>query len=345
MSFDSGLWATLAVVLPLLAAAPFVAVAAFIVVRLVKSSMQNRALLATGAPAPALILAAEDTGVTVNDSPRVRLTLEVRPAAGAPYRATTTLLVGRLQVGMVAPGQPVQYYPLYGGALGIAIPAGRLGLRAAWRLVIGSGVLALGLAVTQGWVEVASVGAALAIGTAYSSPPLRLKRFPAAAAASISVVRACVVNIGVYLHFASSLGGLGELSPLPGPIIALTLFVLPFSFAIAVLKDVPDAEGDRRFRIATFTVRLGPTAAFKIGMAALTAGYLGMALLGPVFLESASPWVLILGHLACLAVLWRLALQVDPTDAASFGRFYMRVWALFFVEYLLMPVAVLAGPG
>ena len=227
----------------------------------------------------------------------------------------------------------------------LPIPAGRLSLRAAWRLVIGSGVLAFGLAVSQGWVEVAAVAAALAIGTAYSSPPLRLKRFPAAAAASISIVRACVVNIGVYLHFASSIGGRAALSPLPGPIIALTLFVLPFSFAIAVLKDVPDAEGDRRFRIATFTVRLGPGAAFQIGMAALTAGYLGMALLGPLFLESASPWVLTLGHLACLAVLWRLALRVDPTDAAAFGRFYMRVWALFFVEYLLMPLAVLAGPG
>jgi homogentisate phytyltransferase/homogentisate geranylgeranyltransferase len=227
----------------------------------------------------------------------------------------------------------------------LPIPAGRLGLRAAWRLVIASGVLAAGLAITQGWVEVVAVGAALAIGTAYSSPPLRLKRFPAAAAASISVVRACVVNVGVYLHFAASLGGLGELSPLPGPVIALTLFVLPFSFAIAVLKDVPDVEGDRRFRIATFTVRLGPRAAFKIGMGALTAGYLGMALLGPLFLESTSPWVLTLGHLACLALLWRLALQVDPTDAPSFGSFYMRVWALFFVEYLLMPVAVLAGPG
>jgi homogentisate phytyltransferase/homogentisate geranylgeranyltransferase len=225
----------------------------------------------------------------------------------------------------------------------LPIPDGRLGLRTAWRLVIGSGLLAAGLAVTQGPVELAAIAAALAIGTAYSSPPLRLKRFPAAAAASISVVRACVVNVGVYLHFARSLGGRGELSPLPAPIIALTLFVLPFSFAIAVLKDVPDAEGDRRFRIATFTVRLGPSAAFKIGMAALTAAYLGMALVAPLFLESASPWVLVLGHLACLAVLWRLALRVDPADAPSFGRFYMRVWALFFVEYLLMPAAVLAG--
>jgi len=227
----------------------------------------------------------------------------------------------------------------------LPIPAGRLSPRAAWRLVIGCGVLAAVLAVTQGWLEVAAVGAALGIGTAYSSPPLRLKRFPAAAAASISVVRACVVNVGVYLHFADSLGGRGELSPLPGPIVALTLFVLPFSFAIAVLKDVPDAEGDRRFRISTFTVRLGPSAAFRIGMAALTVGYLGMALLGPLTLESASPWVLALGHLACLAALWRLALRIDPADAASFSAFYMRVWAVFFLEYLLVPVAVLVERG
>ena len=121
------------------------------------------------------------------------------------------------------------------------------------------------------------MGAALAIGTAYSSPPLRLKRFPAAAAASIARTR-LRGDVGVYLHFASSLGGLGEVSPLPGPIIALMLFVLPFSFAIAVLEGRARRRGrHRRFRIATFTVRLGPGAAFNIGMAALTAGYLGMA--------------------------------------------------------------------
>jgi homogentisate phytyltransferase/homogentisate geranylgeranyltransferase len=225
----------------------------------------------------------------------------------------------------------------------LPIAAGQLGLGAAWWLVLGSALMAVGLAVTQGWVELAAVAAALAIGTAYSSPPLRLKRFPAAAAASISVVRACVVNLGVYLHFADSLGGRGELSPLPGPIVALTLFVLPFSFAIAVLKDVPDVEGDRRFSIATFSVRLGPSAAFRIGMAALTIGYLGMALIGPLTLESASPWVLALGHLACLGALWRLALRVDPGDAPSFSGFYMRVWALFFLEYVLVSAAVLAA--
>jgi homogentisate phytyltransferase/homogentisate geranylgeranyltransferase len=49
------------------------------------------------------------------------------------------------------------------------------------------------------------------------------------------------------------------------------------------------------------------------------------------------------GHLGCLAVLLRLAAGVRLDDPACFSRFYMRVWALFFVEYLLMPVAVLVN--
>ncbi len=71
-----------------------------------------------------------------------------------------------------------------------------------------------------------------------------------------------------------------------------------------------------------------------------------MALLGPLTLESASPWVLVarpprLSRRRSGA----LRVRVQPGDAASFGGFYMRVWALFFVEYLLMPAAVLAEPG
>jgi homogentisate phytyltransferase / homogentisate geranylgeranyltransferase len=225
----------------------------------------------------------------------------------------------------------------------LPVAAGDLSLHQARRIVAVSGVVAIVLALTQGWVELLAVGAAMAIGTAYSSPPLRLKRFPAVAAASISIVRAVVVNVGVYQHFAASLGGRTELSAVPAPIIALTLFVLPFSFAIAVLKDVPDAKGDRRFHIATFTVRLGARPVLWMGLAALTAGYLGMAVLAPLALPSAEPWVLAGGHLLALALLWRWALGTDLSDHHALTRFYMRVWLLFFLEYALVPAAVLAG--
>jgi homogentisate phytyltransferase/homogentisate geranylgeranyltransferase len=223
----------------------------------------------------------------------------------------------------------------------LPIAAGDLSIVHARRIVATSGAAATALAITQGWVELVAVVAAMAIGTAYSSPPVRLKRFPALAAASISVVRAVVVNVGVYQHFAASLGGRAELSALPAPIVALTLFVLPFSLAIAVLKDVPDAKGDRHFGIATFTVRLGPRRALGMGLAALSAGYLGMVVLGPLAVPEAQPVVLVVGHLIALAVLWAWAWGTDLGDQESVRRFYMRVWLLFFLEYALMPAAVL----
>jgi homogentisate phytyltransferase / homogentisate geranylgeranyltransferase len=222
----------------------------------------------------------------------------------------------------------------------LPMAAGDLSREAAWRIVAVAAVVPLVLALTQGALETAAVASALAVGAAYSLPPVRLKRFPAVAALCISVVRAVAVNIGMYGHFSLAFGG--SLA-IPDSVWALTLFVLPFSFAIAVLKDVPDREGDRRFRIATFTVRLGPRRAFRLGLAALVVAYAGMALLGPLLVNDADGLVLAFGHALALALLLVWARRADPSDPVAFTRFYMRVWALFFLEYALVPAAVLAA--
>lgn len=208
-------------------------------------------------------------------------------------------------------------------------------------IVTVAAVMPIALALTQGGFELVAVVAALAVGAAYSLPPLRLKRFPAAASLCISGVRAVVVNLGVYGHFAAAFGD-GAFD-IPAPIWALTLFVIPFSFAIAILKDVPDIEGDRRYRVMTFSVRLGARRVMQIGLAALVSAYLGMAVLGPLTIDAADPFVLVAGHLAALALLWRWSRETDVSDSASFTRFYMRVWKLFFLEYAILPLACLAG--
>lgn len=223
----------------------------------------------------------------------------------------------------------------------LPVASGELSPRAARALVAGAGALPVAMALTQGWLELAGVVGALAVGVAYSSPPLRLKRFPLLAALSISGVRSAIVNLVVYLHFAHALGG-GE-SSVAGPVWALTLFVVPFSLAIALLKDVPDIEGDRRFQIATFSVRAGPERVVRVALGALTLAYLGMAVIGPLALSGVQPVVLVAGHVIALALLWRMRAGVDLHDRADFTRFYMRVWGLFFLEYLLVPAAVLAG--
>jgi homogentisate phytyltransferase/homogentisate geranylgeranyltransferase len=223
----------------------------------------------------------------------------------------------------------------------LPLAAGELTTTAARWIVAGCAAIAIALALSQGIVELVAVLAALAVGTAYSSPPLRLKRRPLLACLSITGVRSIVVNLGVALHFTGSLGD--DSWAIPGAVWALTLFVLPFSLAIAILKDVPDAEGDRRFRIATFTLRLGAERVVRSGLYALTVAYLGMAIAGPLLLDDCQPVVLAVTHLAVLALLWRMRARTDPHDRESFTAFYMGVWKLFFLEYALVPLAAVLG--
>ena len=222
----------------------------------------------------------------------------------------------------------------------LPLAAGDLSRDAAWRIVAVATVVPLVLALTQGALETAAVAGALAVGAAYSLPPVRLKRFPVVASLCISGVRAIAVNIGMYGHFSLAFGGSLEI---PGAVWALTAFVLPFSFAIAVLKDVPDREGDRRFRIATFTVRMGPQRAFRLGLGALVLADAGMVVLGPLLVHDADGVVLAAGHGLALALLLVWARRADPSDPVAFTAFYLRVWALFFLEYALVPAAVLAA--
>jgi hypothetical protein len=88
-------------------------VTGYFLYRMFKNMNQNSGLIKTGVSAPAVILNAEDTGTTMNESPQVRLTLQVNPAFGPSFQAVTTTFVGRLQVGLITPGSActVRYDP------------------------------------------------------------------------------------------------------------------------------------------------------------------------------------------------------------------------------------------
>jgi homogentisate phytyltransferase/homogentisate geranylgeranyltransferase len=226
----------------------------------------------------------------------------------------------------------------------LPIAAGELSVPAARWIVALCAVVPVVLAVTQGLVELVSVGAALVIGAAYSCPPVRLKRYPAVAALSITVVRTLIVNLGVWLHFAATFGGDTSLAGVPAAVWALTALTLPYSFAIAVLKDVPDIEGDRRFDIATFSVRLGARPVFLAGVGAVLAAQLGMAVAGPLLVDDANGPLLAITHVAAAVLLVGWARRLDLDDRPAFAGFYQRIWRLFFAEYAVMAIAVLIGP-
>lgn len=202
-----------------------------------------------------------------------------------------------------------------------------------------AGCLALILAGLQGPFLFATVGSSLLIGTAYSLPPIRLKRFPLPAAICIFGVRGIIVNLGLFLHFSQVLG---KANQIPATVWALTLFVLGFTFAIALCKDIPDIEGDRRYQITTFTIRLGPQAVFNLVRWLLTGCYLGIVI-ASVWLPAVNPLFTSVTHLVALSLMWWRSWEVDVKNKPSIASFYQLIWKLFFLEYLIFPAACLLG--
>ena len=207
------------------------------------------------------------------------------------------------------------------------------------QIIVGvTGILALLLAWLMGPFLFGMVGISLAIGTAYSLPPIRLKRFPFWAALCIFTVRGAIVNLGLFLHFSWMWQGTQSI---PSSVWGLTLFVLVFTFVIAILKDIPDIEGDRQYHITTLTIQLGQQAVFNIARWVLTVCYLGMVVAGVFWLPSVNPVLLIPTHLVALGLMWWQSLKVDLQDKAAIAQFYQFIWKLFFLEYLIFPAACL----
>jgi homogentisate phytyltransferase / homogentisate geranylgeranyltransferase len=222
----------------------------------------------------------------------------------------------------------------------LPLASGEFSRQQGWAIVLITGISALVLSALQGKFLLATVWTSVLIGTAYSLPPIRLKRFPVWAALCIFSVRGAIVNLGLFLHFNQQLGGTTHI---PATVWALTLFVLVFTFAIAIFKDIPDIEGDRRYHISTFTIRLGAVAVFKLARLVLTVCYLGMIAAGFV-LTGVNPVFLVTSHALLLMLLWWRSTNVDVQSKTEVARFYQFIWKLFFLEYLLFPVACLLHP-
>src|ERR1700726_4751911 len=73
---------------------------------------RKRRLEEAGVEAPAQVLGVQDTGVTVNNNPRVKITLSVTPPDGAaPFQVVTKQTVSRVAIPRAGDGFMVRYDP------------------------------------------------------------------------------------------------------------------------------------------------------------------------------------------------------------------------------------------
>ena len=150
----------------------------------------------------------------------------------------------------------------------LPIAANRLNLNDAIAIVIASLIGSLLLVKSAAWpLQMTVIGSGI-LGTLYSLPPFRLKRFPLLAALFILVVRGALVNLGFILQAKSAVLGISLPSIATACVmfpesVLLTAFFAVFGLVIALMKDVPDIEGDKRFQVASFSVQQGGQTMFR----------------------------------------------------------------------------------
>jgi hypothetical protein len=72
---------------------------------------KRRALEERGKQAPATLVEVRDTGMTVNDNPRVAMRLEVRPTGEQPFTVSKKQVVSRLQIPQPGAAVIIKYDP------------------------------------------------------------------------------------------------------------------------------------------------------------------------------------------------------------------------------------------
>ena len=223
------------------------------------------------------------------------------------------------------------YLPLASGAFSMRLGKWIVGLSVA---------VSLAIALWMGKYLLLTVLLSLALGTAYSVRPFRLKRFTFWAAFCIIAVRGLIVNLLLFLHFHDLMSGVQTVPPL---VWLLTGVIFVFSIVIAWFKDIPDMEGDRRFHIRTLSLRLGGRTVFRTGNALLSLSYVALIVLPFLFAWQIDEVPFAVAHAVFLLALWLVAYRVDLENLASVRWYYQFVWVLFFLEYGVFAGAALLG--
>lgn len=223
----------------------------------------------------------------------------------------------------------------------LPLAAGDLSVRQGQWIVILAGLTAVIIAITQSPILLLTVVLSMVIGSSYSLPPLHLKSRPLWAALSIAFVRGFVANFGLLLYFFQELQPASEVPWMF--VTGLSVFFFGFGLVIALYKDIPDIVGDSKYGVRTYTVRLGPERVFNVGRWLLTAFYLVPIFIAIVLLPELGGIVLLVVHLAIVGLFWSRSLSVDVANPVEVTRFYMFLWSLFYVEYILLALASIAG--
>jgi homogentisate phytyltransferase/homogentisate geranylgeranyltransferase len=223
----------------------------------------------------------------------------------------------------------------------LPIAAGELSIKNAYRIIYTSALLSVLFATYISYYLTGIVMLSMLIGMAYSLPPLSLKKHHLPAALAITVVRGFLVNIGGFYVFNTVVNQSTEIIE---PVWLLTFFIIAFSIAISWFKDMPDTEGDAKYKIKTLAILYSQKTALIAGtsLVGLAFGMLIYYYTVTNFISenpSFSTNLLLFGNTILLGMFIVNTAMIRLKKHNSIKQFYKRFWLFFFAEYALYLIA------
>ncbi|KAH7568441.1 hypothetical protein JRO89_XS07G0298900 [Xanthoceras sorbifolium] len=219
----------------------------------------------------------------------------------------------------------------------LPLAAGDLSMESAWLLVIFyavTGLLIVGY--SGGPVLLALSCLGLLVGTIYSVPPFRWKRFAVGTMVVIGTMRGLLLHIG--LNYATR-AALGLPFQWTAPAAFITVFATLFAVVMSLIKDLPDVEGDRKYQIETLATKLGVRNIAFLGTGLMLLNYVVGVLAAIYMPQIFRRNVMIPAHIILASYLifqtWALEQAKYSKEAAS--KFYRFIWDLLYLEYLIYP--------
>ena len=220
---------------------------------------------------------------------------------------------------------------------GLPIATGELSWKAGYWItsvsLMGSILVSFGQSFVWGCV----ISCMCTIGVLYSVPPFRLKRFAVPAALCIVTARALLATVGgAYTLSEAMERPLDEFAIFHLKVFTSVLIV--FTTVIALMKDIPDMEGDLKEGVRSLSLLLGPETVSSLCFNLIVCIY---TFLIPVTSYSSPECLITHGYgLLFLLMRWRRTDQ-DHKEVAM-ANYFEVVWPLFYYEFFayLAPLAL-----
>jgi homogentisate phytyltransferase/homogentisate geranylgeranyltransferase len=214
----------------------------------------------------------------------------------------------------------------------LPLASGEISINSAKIIVYSSMVLSAISALYLSPILLVIVCISMFIGWAYSCPPFSLRKHHLPAALAISLVRGLMVNIGGYLVFNILINNSYEFNL---DIMVLSAFIIAFSIVIAWFKDLPDMEGDEKFKIKSLAILYSPKFTLIAGNTLILLAYTFSIYQYSNLLHTKHYRILFIGHIILMALFALNLSGLKTLNKQTAKTYYKRFWLFFFAEYIL----------